>query len=121
LVLGAWALWRAHTWLVPGTLALIALQLFSVNGSYNFQKQTPPDYFPATPLTRALSAALAAQPMARVSSEGLLPGAHNAGASYDFEDISGNDPLRLQSFADFEAQVIETRRLELQNVGELLT
>ena len=121
LVLGAWAFWRARAWLAAGTLALIALQLFSVNGAYNFQKQTSPDYFPATSLTRALSAEQAAQPPSRVSSEGLLPGAHNAGATYGFEDISGNDPLRLQSFADFEAQVNEQHRLELLNVSAVLT
>ncbi len=127
-VLGAWALWRAYThthsarrWIALGALALLGLQLFSVNGSYNFQKPTPPDYFPATPLARALREELQTHPLARVASEGLLPGAHNAGAEYGFEDVGGNDPLSLQSFAQFNRQVIEPRKLQLLNVGALIS
>ena len=80
-LLGAWALWRLrlHTsvprrWLLLGGLALIWLNLFSVNGQYNFQTPTPPTYFPDTSLTQALRDELQANPLARVSSEGIAAG-----------------------------------------------
>lgn len=130
-VLGAWALWRVRaprfvTLSTPrlvalGTLGLIALNLFSVNGAYNFQKPTPPSYFPETTLTRALKAELQANPLARVASEGLLPGAHNAGAEYDFEDINGNDPLHLDATEKFDQNVQELRKFQLLGVHYLVT
>ena len=127
-LLGAWALWRLrlHTaaprrWLLLGGLALIWLNLFSVNGQYNFQKPTPATYFPETSLTQALRDELQTNPLARVSSEGLLPGAHNAGAEYGFAEINGNDPLHLDAWEQFDRQVQELRRFQLLGVQYVVT
>jgi hypothetical protein len=57
----------------------------------------------------------------RVSSEGLFPGAHNAGAHYGFEDINGNDPLRLEATERFDRDVQELRRFQLLGVRYLVT
>ncbi|MEP7200529.1 MAG: YfhO family protein, partial [Chloroflexota bacterium] len=94
---------------------------FSVNGSYNFQKPTPPTYFPDTPLTRALQNELQSAPLARVASEGLLPGGHNAGAEYGFADINGNDPLRLDATEQFDQRVPELRKFQLLGVQYVVT
>jgi len=127
-LLGAWALWRlrlrtavARRWLLLGGLALIWLNLFSVNGQYNFQKPTPATYFPETSLTQALRDELQTKPLARVSSEGLLPGAHNAGAEYGFADINGNDPLHLDAWEQFDRQVQELHRFQLLGVQYVVT
>ena len=127
-LLGAWALWRlrlhtavARRWLLLGGLALIWLNLFSVNGQYNFQKPTPVTYFPETSLSQALRDELQTNPLARVSSEGLLPGAHNAGAEYGFADINGNDPLHLDAWEQFDRQVLELRRFQLLGVQYVVT
>ncbi|MBI5876266.1 MAG: YfhO family protein [Chloroflexi bacterium] len=125
---GAWALWHLHATgrlraavAATGLAALVALNLFTVNGAYNFQKPTPSNYFPDTPLTRALQAELAGNPRARVASEGLLPGAHNAGAHYGFAEINGNDPLRLATTEQFDRDVNELRRFQLLGVRYVVT
>ncbi len=126
--LAAWALWHLFTthatagrWAAAGAVALVALNLFTVNGAYNFQKPTPPSYFPDTPLTKALQTETADHPQARVASEGLLPGAHNAGAHYGFAEINGNDPLRLAATEQFDRDVNELRRFELLGVRYVVT
>ncbi len=127
-LLAAWVLWRLRLYtplrrplLMLAALAVIGLNLFSVNGTYNFQKPTPADYFPETALTRALKAELQANPLARVASEGLLPGGHNAGADFDFEEVSGNDPLQLRVTAEFDQQVQELRKWQLLGVQYVIS
>lgn len=127
-LLVAWALWRlrfrafvSRRWLMASVACLIGLNLFSVNGSYNFQQPTPPNYFPETTLTRALLAELRTNPLARVASEGLLPGEHNAGADYGFADINGNDPLHLQATETFDQAVNELRKFQLLGVQYVVT
>jgi hypothetical protein len=127
-LLVAWALWRLHfrTFVARRGLMLvvvcaIGLNLFSVNGAYNFQKPTPPTYFPETILTRALLTELQNNPLARVASAGLLPGEHNAGADYGFADINGNDPLHLQATETFDKAVNELRKFQLLGVQYVVT
>jgi hypothetical protein len=52
----------------------------------------------------------------RISSSGRLPGGASAGIVYELEDITGNTPLRLDSFQRFEDQVGNWRRWQLLNV-----
>ncbi|MBI3734375.1 MAG: YfhO family protein, partial [Chloroflexi bacterium] len=124
----AWGLWRlrlhvavSRRWLMIATLGLIGLNLFSVNAPSHFQQPTPSDYYPETTLVQTLRAELKAHPLARVASEGLLPGAHNAGADFDFQEITGNDPLQLAETAQFDRTMQELRKWQLLGVRYIIT
>jgi hypothetical protein len=98
-------------------LGLIGLNLFTVNWRYNLA-DTAGEPFPETELVKFLQE----QPGTfRISSAGLLPGGSSAGIVYELEDITGNTPLRLESFAKFEDRVGSWRRWQLLNVGYVLT
>jgi hypothetical protein len=113
-------------WLMALTLGLIWLNLFTVNWRFN---QTEPIVsaggssnvegpFPQTGMVQYLKE----QPgPARISSAGLLPGGASAGIVYELEDITGNTPLRLEAFQQFENGVDSWRRWQLLNVEHVLS
>ena len=104
-------------WLMALALLLIWLNLFTVNSRFNLGEPEGPGSFPETGLVRFLQE----QPGTfRISSAGLLPGGASAGIVYELEDITGNTPLRLASFQEFEDWVGSWRRWQLLNVQYVL-
>ena len=102
-----------RTWLMALVLGLICLNLFAVNWRFNLAEPVAGGPFPGT----GTVAFLKAQPgVFRMSSAGLLPGGSSAGTVYELEDITGNTPLRLDAFEQFEANVGSWRRWQLLNV-----
>jgi hypothetical protein len=107
-----------RTWLVALTLGLIVLNLFTVNWQFNLAAPSVGGPFPETGLVSFLKA----QPGTfRISSAGLLPGGASAGIVYGIEDITGNTPLRLDRFEQFEEGVGSWRRWQLLNVAYVLS
>ncbi|MFN2185621.1 MAG: YfhO family protein, partial [Anaerolineae bacterium] len=107
-----------RTWLVTLTLGLIVLNLFTVNWQFNLAAPSASGPFPETGLVSFLKA----QPGTfRISSAGLLPGGASAGIVYEIEDITGNTPLRLDRFEQFEEGVGSWRRWQLLNVAYVLS
>jgi hypothetical protein len=107
-----------RAWLVALTLGLIVLNLFTVNWQYNLAPPMESDPFPDTGLVSFLKG----QPgRFRISSAGLLPEGASAGIVYELEDITGNTPLRLEQFGDFEEGVGSWRRWQLLNVWYVLS
>jgi hypothetical protein len=99
-------------------LGLIWLNLFTINWQYNLAEPAPGGPFPETGMVRFLQA----QPgVYRISSAGLLPGGASAGIVYEIPDITGNTPLRLARFEEFESQVGSWRRWQLLNVHYVLS
>jgi hypothetical protein len=99
-------------------LALIWLNLFTVNWQFNLADPVAGGPYPQT----GLVAYLKGQPGTfRISSAGLLPGGSSAGVVYELEDITGNTPLRLGAFQQFEERVGSWRRWQLLNVGYVLS
>lgn len=104
-------------WLMALTLGLIWLNLYTVNWRFNLAEPAAGDPFPQTGLVTFLQE----QPGTfRISSAGLLPGGASAGIAYELEDITGNTPLRLESFQQFEDRVGSWRRWQLFNVEYVL-
>lgn len=100
-------------WLMVITLSLIGLNLFTINWRFNLAEPPTDGPFPRTGLVEFLQS----QPgVYRVSTAGLLPGGANAGIVHNIEDITGNTPLRLEAFQQFEDQVGSWRRWQLLNV-----
>lgn len=100
------------------TLGLIWLNLFTVNWRYNQVEPTAGGPFPRT----GLVAFLQEQPGTfRISSAGLLPGGSSAGVVYGLEDITGNTPLRLAAFQQFEERLGSWRLWQLLNVHLVLS
>jgi hypothetical protein len=100
-------------WLMALTLGLIWLNLFAVNWQFNLAEPAAGGPFPETGLVDFLKA----QPGTfRISSAGMLPGGSSAGIVYELEDITGNTPLRLEAFAQFEDKVGSWRRWQMLNV-----
>jgi len=105
-------------WLAALALGLIWLNLFTVNARYNQVEPTAGGPFPETGLVSFLKA----EPGAfRISSAGLLPGGASAGIVYGIEDITGNTPLRLAAFEEFEEGLGAWRRWQLLNVRYVLS
>jgi hypothetical protein len=105
-------------WLMALALGLIGLNLFTVNWRFNLAEPQAGGQYPQT----GLVAFLKGQPeTVRVSSAGLLPGGASAGIIYELEDITGNTPLRLETFRQFEEQVGSWRGWQLLNVGYVLS
>ena len=105
-------------WLMILTLGLIWLNLFAVNWRFNLAEPVAGGPFPET----GTVAFLRSQPGAfRISSAGLLPGGSSAGVVYELEDITGNTPLRLDAFEQFETNVGSWRRWQLLNVHYVLS
>jgi hypothetical protein len=105
-------------WLMALALGLVWLNLFTVNWRFNLAEPVAGGPFPETGLVRFLQE----QPgVTRISSAGLLPGGASAGIVYDLEDITGNTPLRLEAFQQFEDRVGSWRRWQLLNVAYVLS
>ena len=85
------------------TLGLIWLNLFTVNWRFNLAEPLAGGPFPETGLVAFLKEQAG---FIRVSSAGLLPGGASAGIVYQLEDITGNTPLSLATFGQFEEQVV---------------
>jgi hypothetical protein len=107
---------RRRWWMLT-TLALIGLNLFTVNWRYNLGDAAAGGVFPETGTVAVLKQQVGTF---RISSAGLLPGGSSAGAVYEIEDITANTPLRLDAFQRFEDQVGSWRRWQLLNVRYVL-
>ena len=105
-------------WLVGLALALLWLNLFTVNWRYNLASPVAGGSFPAGGLVEYLKSRPGTF---RVSSAGLLPGGSNAGIVYEIEDITANTPLRLEAFQQLEDKVGSWRRWQLLNVEYVLS
>jgi hypothetical protein len=105
-------------WLMVLVLVLILLNLFVVNWRFNLAEPEVGGPFPETGLVRFLRE----QPGTfRISSAGYLPGGASAGIVYELEDITGNTPLSLEAFQQFEERVGSWRRWQLLNVQYVLS
>ncbi len=113
-------------WLVALAVGLIWLNLFTVNWQFNLADvaaggsgSSPAEgSFPQTGLVRFLGEQTG---IFRISSAGLLPGGASAGIVYQLEDITGNTPLRLERFQQFEDRIGSWRRWQLLNVEYVLS
>jgi hypothetical protein len=99
-------------------LGLIWLNLFTVNWRYNLASPTPGGPYPQTGLVTFLQALPGVH---RISSAGLLPGGSSAAIVYQLEDTTGNTPLQLARFREFEEEVGSWRRWQLLNVHYVLS
>jgi hypothetical protein len=105
-------------WLMVLALGLVGLNLFIVNWRFNLAEPVAGGAFPETGMVRFLKE----QPgSSRISSAGFLPGGASAGIVYELEDITGNTPLSLEAFRQFEEQVGSWRRWQLLNVAHVLS
>jgi hypothetical protein len=108
----------SRKWLMGLALALIWLNLFTINWQFNLAEPAAGGSFPET----GLVAFLKGQPGTfRLSSAGLLPGGASAGVVYELEDITANTPLRMDAFQQFEDRVGSWRRWQLLNVEYVLS
>ncbi len=108
---------KARGWRAGLALALIGLNLFTVNWRYNQAEPATVGGFPADGLVSFLQA----QPGTfRISSAGLLPGGASAGVVHQIEDITGNTPLRLDVVRRMEEGLGDWRRWQLLNVHYVL-
>ena len=108
-----------RSWLIVLALGLIWLNLFTVNWQFNLaEPATGEGPFPETGLVTFLKDLPGAF---RISSAGLLPGGASAGIVYELEDITGNTPLRLEAFQQFENRIGSWRRWQLLNVEYVLS
>jgi hypothetical protein len=107
-----------RAWLMVLALGLVSLNLFVVNWRFNLADPVASGQFPETGLVRFLKG----QPGTfRISSAGFLPGGASAGIVYELEDITGNTPLSLEAFRQFEERVGSWRRWQLLNVEYVLS
>ncbi|MGQ9552598.1 MAG: YfhO family protein [Anaerolineae bacterium] len=112
--------WQARqylstSWLQAGLLALLTLNLMSVNWRYNLGEAPAVQSAASRELAAYLHERL--RPGYRIASGGLLPEGPNAGLLYGLPDITGNTPLRLASYVRFEELVPEWRRWQLLAVA----
>jgi hypothetical protein len=100
-----------------GAVGLIVLNLFTVNWEFHMHRIPERGYFPETSTIRFLHDQAEARPESfRISGAGLLPGGSSAGAVYSLRDITGNSPLHLDAFEDFNQRMREWRKWQLLNV-----
>lgn len=105
-------------WLMVLALVLVWLNLFTVHWRFNLEDPATGGPFPET----GIVAFLRQQPGTfRISSAGRLPGGASAGIVYELEDITGNTPLRLETFQQMEDRVDSWRRWQLLNVHYVLS
>ena len=104
--------------LQAGLLALLAANLLSANWRYNLG----PAPATAAQASREVTAYLVANlpPGRRLASGGLLPEGNNAGMVYAVPDTTGNTPLALESYSEFERRVPEYRRWQLLSVAYVI-
>ena len=102
-------------------IALIALNLFTVNWEFHAHDIPNAGFFPETSTIRFLRERADAQPEGfRISGAGLLPGGSSAGAVYGIRDITGNSPLHLAGFEQFVDRMGEWRMWQLLDVRYVL-
>ncbi len=105
--------------LLGSLLALILLfDLFSVNWQYNLSRKSPAQVFPPSLAATWLQAHAEE---GRIASAGKLAAGANAGLIYDWEDTTGNDPLRLQQTVQFARKVNVLRRWQLLHVAYVVS
>ncbi|MGD8819246.1 MAG: YfhO family protein [Anaerolineae bacterium] len=104
-------------WLVALALGLMTLNLFTVNWRFNAAEPVAGGVYPETGLVQFLQAQPGSQ---RIASAGLLPSGSSAAIVYELEDTTGNTPLRLEAFQQFEDQIGSWRQWQLLNVGTVL-
>ena len=109
--------WPWQAWLI--LLALTAVDLFHANSGVILQAPRPGGYFASSPVVQYLQQV--ADPNARLSSEGLLPGGANAGLVFKLRDVTGNGPLYVADYEKFLDTVPELRWWQLLNVRYVLT
>ncbi|MGC8880579.1 MAG: YfhO family protein, partial [Anaerolineae bacterium] len=110
----------ARPWGMVLLASWVAFNLFTINWRFNLRP--PADWFAPTPVIKALQEQLAQQPeVVRIASGGLLPQGSGAAAVYGFYDITGNSPLHLATWEEFQAIVPEWRRWQLLNVHYVLS
>jgi len=93
---------------------LLLFDLFSVNWRYNLGQKSPPDVFPPSAAVAWLQGHGGD---GRVASAGTLEAGDNAGLIYDWEDTTGNDPLRLWQTVQFARNVGTWQRWQLWHVA----
>ena len=104
-------LWKA------GGIGLILLNLFTMNWEFHIHDIPQGGFFPETGTVRFLREQANAHPQSfRINSAGLLPGGSSAGAVYGFRDLTGNSPLHLDTFQEFNTEMGEWRKWQLLNV-----
>jgi len=106
------------TALVTLLIALLGLNLASVNWLFNLGPQ--PDAGGSYTSQVSLLIQERLNPGCRVASGGLLPEGPSAGLLYRLRDTTGNTPLRLAAYGQFEARVPEWRRWQLLAVQFVL-
>ncbi|MGQ9786672.1 MAG: YfhO family protein [Anaerolineae bacterium] len=110
----------ARPWGMALLTGCIAFNLFTINWRFNLRP--PADWFALTPAIEELREQLVHQPeVVRIASGGLLPAGPGAAAVYGFYDITGNSPLHLTAWKEFQASVPEWRRWQLFNVHYVLS
>lgn len=114
----AWTRGGARYLLAALLVGVTVVDLARANG---FVLQALPEggWAPPTPAASYLQAH--AGPIARASTESLLPLDGNAALRYRYRDVIGNGPLRLGAYEAFIATVPEVRWWQMLNVGHVLT
>jgi len=115
--LARWRCWPAAA--LPIVAALVFLDLFHANSGVILQVPPPGGFYAPTPALQRLQQI--SDPIARVSSESLLPADGNAGLLFGIRDVTGNAPLHLASYDAFIQVVPEIRWFQMLNVRYLLT
>ena len=108
---------RRRAWAAALALGLMVLNLFTVNWKYNLAPPQPGGPFPQSGLVAVVRGQAS---VGRISSAGLLPGGASAGIVYELEDITGNTPLQMERFRQFEQGLGSWRRWQLLNVRYVL-
>ena len=125
LLLGGIIVWLVARPRTPATrflwksagIGLILLNLFTINWEFHIHDIPQGGYFPETGTVRFLREQANVHPQSfRINSAGLLPGGSSAGAVYGFRDLTGNSPLHLDAFQEFNTEMGEWRKWQLLNV-----
>ncbi len=110
----------ARPWGMVLLAGWVAFNLFTINWRFNLRPSA--EWFTPTPMITELQRQLAQHPTpVRIASGGLLPQGPGAAAVYEFQDITGNSPLHLAAWEEFQAIVPEWRRWQLLNVHYVLS
>jgi len=110
---------RGNRPLLGSLLVLILLfDLFSVNWQYNLSAKSPAQVFPPSSAVAWLQTHA---DEGRIASAGKLVAGANAGLIYNWEDTTGNDPLRLQRTVQFARKVSVWQRWQLLHVAYVVS
>ncbi len=118
-----YAAWARRRWwprvALPLVLCVLFADLFCANSGVVLEQLPAGGHFAETPVVQWLQDVDLG--VARVSSEGLLPGDGNAGMVFLIRDVTGNTPLHPDYYDQFLEQVPELRWWQLLNVAFVLT